>query len=161
MMHRRHRLAARFLAISLLAATLFTVDSVASPSSAEARCGGVNNPMWSYLRFNTQIRVSENAHAETCNNNDLYTGVLKDEYQDNMCAIVQFEIPGQGWFFPQKGSGIVCGKGNTSTFEWNDTNDNHQTYERLCIAYAHNLEIVACGWGNDISPGAKGLNFGF
>jgi hypothetical protein len=45
MIHRRRRLAARFLAVGLLAAPLFTVDSVTSPRPAEARCNGVNNPV--------------------------------------------------------------------------------------------------------------------
>jgi hypothetical protein len=162
MLHRRPRLAARFLAISLFAATLFLVDSAASPSPAEARCAGVNNPVKSSLWFNLHTRVSETPNPGTCDNSDIYTGTLKDEFADGWCAVVEFEITGQGWFLPSPvGAGIVCGAGNTSRFQWDDTNNNHQAYQRFCIARADTYEIVQCGWGNDISPGAKGLNHGF
>lgn len=160
MSHRRRRLAARLLAISLLAATLFTVDSLASPSPAEARCAGVNHPVTSTMNYNGYKRVSETPGGGTCNNNDLYTGVLKDERADGLCVVVQFEIPNQGWFLPQNGTSIVCGVGNTGRFEWNDTNDNHQSYQRFCVTTTDYI-IVACGWGNSIEPGAKGLNHGF
>jgi hypothetical protein len=67
MLHRRHRLAARFFAIGLLAATLFTVDSLASPSPAEARCTGVNNPVKSTFRYDrVAVQVSETPAAGTC-----------------------------------------------------------------------------------------------
>ena len=58
MTHRR-RLAARFLTISLLATTLFAVDSLASPSPAEARCMGVKNPVTSWFAYGGIQRVSE------------------------------------------------------------------------------------------------------
>jgi hypothetical protein len=162
MLHRRGRLAARFLAISLLAATLFTVDSVTSPSPAEARCVGVNNPVRSTYSYSGYLRASDTPGAGTCNNNDIYTGVLKDERADGYCVIVQFEITGQGWFLPTPpGSGIVCGAGQTKTFQWNDTNNNHQANQRFCIQQASNGTIVACGWGSDSSSGAKALNYGF
>jgi hypothetical protein len=159
MSHRCRRLAARFLAIGLLAATLFTVDSLASPSPAEARCKGEGNPVYSWFNFNQVVRVSETPAAGTCNGNDIYTGVLKDEAQDGYCVSVWFEIPGQGWFLPLGGN--VCGAGNTSTFQWNDTNDNHQSYERFCIDKASNHEIVQCGWGNVVAINGKALNWGF
>jgi hypothetical protein len=105
------------LAVSLLAATLFTVDSLASPNPAEARCQGVNNPVTSWMNYNGYKRVSETPAAGTCNKNDLYAGVLKDERADGLCVVVEFEIPGQAWFLPQNGTGIVCGVGNTARFE--------------------------------------------
>jgi len=157
MLDRRRRLVARFLAIGLLAAMLFTADSLTSPSPAEARCNGEGNPVTSTFSYGGHTRVSETPVSGTCNGNDLYRGVLKDAYPDGYCVSVWFEIPGQGWFLPFGGN--VCGSGNTSTFEWNDTNDNHQSYQRFCIDKATNHEIVACGWGSVI--GAKGLNHGF
>jgi hypothetical protein len=160
MLHRRRRLAASFLTIGLLAATLFTVDSMTFPGSAEARCTGVNNPVRSNFIYGGVERVSETPRAGTCNGNDIYTGVLKDERQDGYCVSVWFHITGQGWFLPDPGgAGIVCGAGNTSTFEWDDTNNNHQAYQRFCIQRASNMEIVACGWGNQIN--GQGLNHGF
>jgi hypothetical protein len=51
--------------------------------------------------------------------------------------------------------------GNTSRFEWNDTNNNHQSYERFCIDKASNHEIVQCGWGNVVATNGKALNWGF
>jgi len=62
MTHRLRRLAARFLAISLLAATLYAVDSLASPRPAEARCNGVNNPVWSNFVWG-YLRASETPSA--------------------------------------------------------------------------------------------------
>ena len=75
MLHRRRSLAARFLVISLLAVTLFAVDSLASPSPAEARCIGVGNPVSSWFApFGDGVtRVSETAGFDTCNNCLLYT----------------------------------------------------------------------------------------
>jgi hypothetical protein len=71
MLHRRRRLAASFLAIGLLAATLFTVDSLAFPDTAEARCNGVNNPVRSTFSYNGVLRVSETPVSGTCNANNV------------------------------------------------------------------------------------------
>lgn len=158
MIHRRHRLAARFLAIGLLAATLFTVDSLTAPSPAEARCNGVNNPVTSTFSYGGGVAVSETPRAGTCNGNDIYTGVLKDTRADGLCVSVWFHYPGQGWFKPL-GAGPVCGTGSTSTFEWNDTNDNSSVYQMFRLYRASNLDFVAEGWGTQ--QNTYGLNHGF
>jgi hypothetical protein len=59
MLHRCRRLAVRFLAISLLAATPYAVDSVALPSPAEARCAGNGNQVVSTFVHNGIVRASE------------------------------------------------------------------------------------------------------
>ncbi len=155
MSHRLRRLAARFLAISLLAATLFTVDSLASPSPAEARCNGVDNPVWSNWVYG-YLRASETPAAGTCNGNQLYTGVLKDERADGYCVSVWFMEAGYPW---ARASSILCGAGSTDTFEWRDKNDNSRAYEQFCIHRASDWHIVACGWGNERD--AYGTNYGY
>ena len=74
MLHRRRRLAAGFLALSLLAATLYTVDSLASPSPAEARCTGEGSPVYSWYRYAGDLVASETPGAGTCNGNNIYSG---------------------------------------------------------------------------------------
>jgi hypothetical protein len=135
--------------IGLLAATLFTVDSVTSRSPAEARCMGVNNPVTSWFAFEGIQRVSETPGAGTCNGNNIYSGVVKDERQDGFCAGVFFKETGSGgWGTPP--GGVICGVGHTSSFQWEDTNGNSYVYQRLCVLRASNLVIVACGWGNSL-----------
>jgi hypothetical protein len=157
MLHRRHRLAARFLAISLLAATLYAVDSLASPSPAEARCMGQGNPVYSWFR-NTRpaIQVSETPAAGTCDGNNVYTGVLKDEEQDGWCAGVRFRETG----FQFVTVAVVCGAGNTERFEWRDLHlNNSRAYQQLCIHRESNQQQFVCGWGND--PDAYATNWGY
>jgi len=157
MLDRRRRLAARFLAIGLLAATLFTVDSLASPSPAEARCMGVNNPVYSWFAYDrAAVQASETPAAGTCNGNNTYTGVLKDEEQDGYCVSVQFRETDTFWV----PVGYVCGKGNTDRFEWNDLQyNNSRAYEQLCVHRASDGVQVACGWGNEIEGFAT--NWGY
>lgn len=90
MLHRRRWLAARFLAVGLLAATLSAVDSLASPTPAEARCAGNGNPVRSTFSYNGKVRVSETPVTGTCNGNNIYTGVLKDESRDANCVSIYF-----------------------------------------------------------------------
>jgi hypothetical protein len=158
MIHRRRRLAARFLAVGLLAATLFTVDSVTSPRPAEARCNGVNNPVKSTFSYGGYVRVSETPGAGTCNGNNIYTGVLKDERADGYCVHVQFKETGYPWL-PPSPYGNVCGAGNTVTFQWEDRNGNSYAYQHFCIVRSSNNDLVACGWGNNID--SYGVNHGY
>jgi len=160
MLHRRRRLAARFFAISLLAATLFTVDSLASPSPAEARCIGVGNPVFSWFApFGDGVtRVSETAGFDTCNNNNIYTGILKDQSADGYCVTVSTANgnPPVTWFE----EATVCGAGKTTTFSFEDSNNNHQVWEQLCIVTSSLPSTeVACGWGQVVNGYA--MNSGF
>lgn len=155
---RRRRLAARLLAISLLAATLFTVDSLASPSPAEARCNGVNNPVKSTFSYGGYVVASETPRAGTCNGNNTYTGVLKDERADGYCVHVQFMEAGNPWL-PPNPYGNVCGAGKTTTFDWDDVNGNSYVYQHFCIVRSSNNDLVACGWGSTIN--GYGVNHGY
>jgi hypothetical protein len=156
MSHWLRTLAVRFLAISLLAATLYAVDSLASPSPAQARCMGVNNPVYSWFAYSGAVRVSETPAAGTCNGNNTYTGVLKDERQDGYCVSVKFRETGTTWIRV----GYVCGAGSTDTFEWNDLYlDNSRAYQQLCVHRASDGVEVACGWGND--NGGWDTNWGY
>jgi hypothetical protein len=179
------RLAARFLAIGLLAATLFAVDSLASPSPAEARCIGVNNPVTSWFAWDGAKRVSETPGAGTCNENNIYSGVLKDESADGYCVSVEFQETGISW--TRAPGGYTCGA--TSTFQWNDSNNNSYVYQRFVLLRGrprsvtsqatelHKCKIgitpfdcprdnrssdggrVACGWGD--SNGGYAANSGY
>jgi hypothetical protein len=142
MSHRLRRLAARFFAISLLAAALFTVDSLTSPSPAEARCIGEGNPVYSWFNPGGGVAASEIPGAGTCNGNNIYTGVLEDERSDGLCVAVQFKETGIDWTTAP--GGTVCGTGNTSTFQWNDRNNNSYVYQRFCVG-------GICGWGNNVN----------
>jgi hypothetical protein len=158
MLHRRRRLVARFLAISLLAATLFTVDSLTSPDTAEARCKGQGNPFWSYFSYNGAIRVSENPYDGTCNGNNIYTGLLKDESSDGLCVSVKFKEAGFDWMIPD--GGTVCGYGGTSRFEWRDINGNSLVYQQFCLANP-NTGFAVCGWGNQVGNQYSAQNWGY
>lgn len=160
MLNRRRRLAASFLAIGLLAAMLFAVDSLTLPSPAEARCKGVNNPVTSWFAYERIVRVTDTPVSGTCNGNNVYVGVLKDERADGYCVSVWFKEAGRDWMLPEPaGAGIVCGAGNTSQFEWHDINGNSTVYQQFCIDKASNHQIVACGWGNII--GDYATNWGY
>jgi hypothetical protein len=157
MLHRRRGLAASFLTIGLLAATLFTVDSLALPSSAEARCNGQGNPVTSTFSYGGAVRVSETPVTGTCNGNQTYSGVIKDVRADGYCVEVQFKETGIDWTIPS--GGAVCGYGNTSSFEWRDRNSNSYVYQRFCIWPSSNPAVTtACGWGTGSS---YGVNHGF
>jgi hypothetical protein len=152
---RLRRLAAKFFTISLLAAALFTVNSLASPSPAEARCTGVNNPVTSWFAWNGgSERVSETPRAGTCDGNNIYTGVLKDARADGYCVSVWFKETGIGWTQPN--GGYVCGVGNTSTFQWVDGNGNSTVYQQFCI---ESPNVTICGWGNN--TGGYATNSGY
>jgi hypothetical protein len=160
MFHRRRRLAASSLAVGLLAATLFTVDSVTFPSPAEARCVGEGNPVTSW--FGAGPRGSETPGAGTCNGNNIYSGVLKDERADGYCISVWFNDGGQGWRLPSTGNGRVCGSGNTSSFQWEDFNGNNQAYQQFCIDKASTLtDEPICGWGSQVGDQYYALNSGY
>jgi hypothetical protein len=160
MLDRRYRLAARLLAISLLAATLYAVDSLASPSPAEARCVGPNTPVRSTFSYDGYLRVSETPGTGTCNENGTYSGTLKDERADGNCVSVQFKETGFDWAFPN--GGTTCG--GTSTFQWSDhSGNNNQAWQRFCISNP-NIGFYRCGWGTawgypENSP--YGLNSGY
>jgi len=166
MSHRGRRLAARFLAIGLLAATLFTVDSLASPTPAEARCKGINTPVYSWFAYGGGVAVSETPGNGTCNNNNIYSGTLKDERSDGLCVYVLFMEAGHPWRTPQGDGGTrVCGNGNTATFQWDDVNNNSRVYQKFCLQQLNSpYDTVACGWGNDVEfPGhpVYALNWGY
>jgi hypothetical protein len=155
MSHRRRRLAARFLAVGLLAATLSAVNSLTFPDTAEARCNGVNNPVTSTYSYGGYLRASETPLTGTCNANGTYRGTLKDRRADGNCVHVQFREPSEAlWRIPD--GGTACG--GTSTFEWRDLNGDAHAYQRFCIVNA-NTGFVACGWGSD--QGGYGLNHGY
>ena len=157
MNHRLRRLAARFLAMSLLAATLFMVDLLASPTPAEARCNGVGNPVRSTFSYNGVVRVSETPASGTCNGNQTYTGTLRDERADGNCVEVWFMETGTGWIRPA--GGVSCGQ--PSTFEWVDHNGNSRAYQQFCIYNRNTGVTVACGWGTSVGFGSYGVNHGY
>jgi hypothetical protein len=160
MTHRRHRLAARFLAIGLLAATLYAVDSLASPSPAEARCTGINQPVKSTFIVGGRTVASETPLSGTCNGNQLYQGVLRDESADGYCVAVQFKETGIDWTYPV---GYVCGNDNTASFEWRDRNSNSYVYQRFCILPLSG-GAYTCGWGTGVGTyqnSPYGVNQGF
>jgi hypothetical protein len=157
MLHRRRWLAARFLAVGLLAATLSAVDSLASPTPAEAHCAGNGNPVRSTFSYNGKVRVSETPVTGTCNGNNIYTGVLKDESRDANCVSIYFWEASTGWRKPPGGQ--VCGKGNTSRFEWRDHNGNSRAYEQFCIFPDDGTPNTVCGWGTLV--GNSGVNYGY
>jgi hypothetical protein len=166
MSHRLQRLAARFFAVSLLAATLFTVDSLASPSPAEARCKGVNTPVYSWYSPGEGVAGSETPGTGTCNGNNIYSGVLKDEKADGYCVLVHFREAGRQWGEGFPVGGNVCGNNNTSSFQYEDVNGNSYVYQQFCIYRASDLVITECGWGNESatpSPtgGPYAVNSGF
>ena len=156
MLHRRRRLAARFLAIGLLAATLSAVDSLALPGTAEARCIGVGNPVRSTFSYNGTVRVSETPVTGTCNGNQAYSGTLKDERADGNCVSVWFMESATGGQWISPGSGYTCG--GTSSFEWHDLNGNSRVYERFCLEDPDTGPFV-CGWGSTIND--FGTNYGY
>jgi hypothetical protein len=157
MLDRRRRLAASLLAVGLLAASLFAVDSLALPSPAEARCKGEGNPVTSWFRLNGHVRVTERAAIGTCNGNNDYAGFLTDEFADGYCVGVQVKETGYNWVFAPGGQ--VCGTGNTSFVEWTDTNRNSYIYERLCIWPLSDPATRICGWGDQV--GGYATNWGF
>jgi len=155
MLHRRRSLAARFLVISLLAVTLFAVDSLASPSPAEARCIGQGNPANSYWNYG-KLRATETAGADTCNGNNFYAGVLKDESADGYCVEVWFGGEGAGW----NRAGQVCGAGQTTTISHQDLNGNSKVYEKFCMRpVSGDPVLVSCGWANGLDN--YGVNTGY
>lgn len=166
MLRRSRRLAAKFLAISLLAATLVTVDSLASPTPAEARCNGVTHPVRSNFVWGYE-RVSETPRTNTCDGNNTYTGILKDERADGFCVSVWFQETGTGgWSNPP--GGYVCGNNNTSTFQWTDFNGNSYAYQQFCAEVVEDgIRVLRrCGWGTadappSLSGGPYGVNHGF
>jgi hypothetical protein len=152
------RLAARFFAIGLLAATLFTVDSLASPSPAEARCTGVGNPVKSTFSYGGGVAASETPLTGTCNGNQLYSGVLKDERADGYCVSVQFKETGYEW----GDYAVVCGNDNTLAFDYRDKNNNSRAYQRFCLYTAPpNSRLRTCGWGTQVGFGYYGTNWGY
>jgi hypothetical protein len=158
MTNRRRRLAARLLAVALLAATLTTVGSLTSPTPAEARCDGPGREFRSTFSYGGKLRASETPLNGTCNENNNYRGILKDESQDGYCVSVWFREGSDPWI--QAYNGRVCGVGNTAAFDWVDGYlNNSRAYERLCIEDPLDGFLVACGWGSELN--AYGTNWGF
>jgi hypothetical protein len=155
MFDRRRRLAASLLAVGLLAATLFAVDALALPSPAEARCGGEGVAVTSWFSYGGTLRVSETPRAGTCNGNNVYTGVLKDERADGYCVSVWFK----DGIYPWNSAAKVCGVGKTVTFQWADRNGNHQAYEQFCIEPVDPTKRMICGWFDYVDGYA--LNWGY
>jgi hypothetical protein len=156
MFDRRRRLAASLLAVGLLAATLFAVDALALPSPAEARCGGEGVAVTSWFGYGGTLRVSETPGTGTCNGNNVYTAVLKDERADGYCASVYFK----DGIYPWTRAAKICGVGSTLTFQWDDRNGNHQAYEQLCMEPASDpTKPIICGWLNNVDGYA--LNWGY
>lgn len=156
MSHRRRRLAARFLAIGLFAATLFTVDSLAASRPAEARCIGEDNPVQSWWKYLYVVRATETAGFDTCDKNNYYTGFLKDESADGYCVSVWFlEADLTSWQL----AGRVCGVGKTVSVTWQDRNGNSTVYEQFCVDPVSNPRHYICGWGNGLDNYAT--NYGY
>lgn len=154
MLDRGRRLAARLLAVGLLAATLCTVDSLALPSPAEARCAGNGNPVVSSMSYGGVVRVSEDPVTGTCNENQTYTAVLEDRSADGNCVHIFFRETGDTW----RPVASSCG-GPGVRFTYVDNNGNSRAYEMFCLVRdAPPYPIVACGWGT--SAGAFGQYFG-
>jgi hypothetical protein len=145
MFDRRRRLAASLLAVGLLAATLFAVDALALPSPAEARCMGQGSPVQSWFNPGGGVAVSETPGAGTCNGNNIYSGVIKDERADGYCVFVEFKEANGPWTLADSG-GAVCGYGNTANFQYRDRNNNSRVYEHLCLLGESSGAII-CGWG--------------
>jgi hypothetical protein len=161
MLHRGRRLAARFLAIGLLAATLYAVDSLAAPSPAEARCKGVNTPVYSWFSPGEGVAASETPGTGTCNNNNIYSGVLKDEKADGYCVWVLFMETGSPW---RPAGSRVCGNNNTGTFQYEDFNGNSRVYQKFCLQTLNAPYHEICGWGNDVETPSNpvyALNWGY
>jgi hypothetical protein len=159
MLDRRRRLAASLLAVGLLAATLFAADALASPSPAEARCMGQGNPVYSWFSYGGGVAASETPGAGTCNGNNIYSGVIKDERQDGYCAVVEFKEGNGGWTLPDSG-GAVCGRGNTATFQYRDRNNNSRVYEHLCLLGESSGDFI-CGWGTQVGAAYYATNWGY
>jgi hypothetical protein len=161
MNHRLLRLAARFLAVGLLAATLSMVDSLTFPDTAEARCAGNGNPVNSTMSYGGVVRVSDDPVTGTCNENQLYTAVLKDRRADGNCVEVFFgeTVPGGiRWLR----AAYTCGP--DVRFEYRDINDNSRAYQTFCIYDRDTFATVACGWGNSTSLTLGqyyGTNYGY
>jgi hypothetical protein len=153
MLHRRRRLAARVLAVGLLAATLYTVDSLTFPDTAQARCAGNGNPIVSSFSYNGTVRVSEDPVTGTCNENQTYTAVLKDRADGN-CALVRFWESSRGWYT----AAATCGQ--PVEFSYRDDNNNSRAYEQFCI-WDDNPPFVACGWGTQVGEQYYGVNYGY
>jgi hypothetical protein len=156
MLHRRRRLAARFLAVGLLAATLSAVDSLTFPDTAEARCAGNGNPVNSTFSYGGVVRVSDDPVTGTCNGNQLYTADLKDRRADGNCVEVWFYDAGGPW--TQAAS--TCG--GTVRFEWRDRNNNSRSYQQFCI-YNPDTGFFSCGWGTQAGVLGQyyGTNYGY
>jgi hypothetical protein len=159
MLHRLRRLAARLLAVGLLAATLFVADSLALPSPAEARCAGVNRPVRSTFTVDV-LRAYDSPLSGTCNGNQVYGAILYDARGDGFCVEVQFKETGIAWTRPAYG--LACG--GSSYFEWRDRNGNSYSYQRFCI-WSRVTGSVYCGWGDRFSagygPSPYGVNSGY
>jgi hypothetical protein len=156
MLHRHRRLAARLLAVSLLAATLYAVDALAAPSPAEARCKGVNTPVYSWFSPGEGVAASETPGTGTCNNNNIYSAVVKDEKADGYCVWVLFRETGTPW---RTVGSRVCGKGNTTTIQYEDFNGNSRADQKFCLQTLNPPYESICGWGNSIEGYA--LNWGY
>lgn len=157
MLHRRRRLAARFLAVGLLAATLSAVDSMTFPDTAEARCAGNGNPVNSTFSYGGVVRVSDDPVTGTCNGNQLYTADLKDRNSaDPYCVSVHFKETGINW----TEAAYTCG--GTVRFEWRDRNDNSRVYQQFCI-YNPGTGFLLCGWGTQggVLGQYYGTNYGY
>jgi hypothetical protein len=154
MLHRRRRLAARFLAVGLLAATLSAVDSLAFPDTAEARCAGNGNPVVSSFSYGGTVRVSEDPETGTCNGTQLYTAVLEDRSADGNCVLVRFWEASIGW----RVGAATCGP--DMRFEYRDDNNNSRAYEQFCI-WDDDPPFIACGWGTQVGEQYYGVNYGY
>jgi hypothetical protein len=158
MLHRRRRLAARFLAVGLLAATLSAVDSLTFPDTAEARCAGNGNPVNSTFSYFGEVRVSDDPVTGTCNGNQLYTADLIDRNpNDPYCVQVWFKETGIDWTIAKE----ICG-GGTERFEWRDRNSNSRAYQAFCIRNPSS-GYFTCGWGTQTSYLGRyyGTNYGY
>ena len=166
MSNRLRRLAAKSLAVALLAATLFVADSLTSPSPAEARCVGVNHPAKSDLRWGpTYIRVTETPAAGTCNGNQTYTTTLRKESIDDYCAELWIKDGNEPWTNYLE---VCLYHEEIRNWSYRDVNGNSRFYQQFCLRGRSPgvFPQLVCGWGTEIgySVGAGspyGTNYGF
>lgn len=142
----RKRFASGLLAVGLLSTTLFVVDSMASPESADARCSGGTRITSEYWQHGVRV-AHETPLAGTCDGDNIYRATLVDSAaNDGRLAAVWFQDGGTGWH-------RVAITGTSVGYTYADTNGTSRSHMRLCASG------VGCGWGH--ARDAYGTNHGY
>jgi hypothetical protein len=143
---RVNRFGTGFAVVTLMAAGLFSLGSIASPGSASARCAGVGNPVVSDFWYGGVKQVEESPAAGTCNGNSDYRATLRDTNQDGRFVSVQYRDAGYDWR-------RIADTTSSEEYRYFDRNNNSHAHIRLCVSG------LGCGWGYE--PGGYGVNDGF